>query len=98
MKLSEFKGDKGIEVVGKLLLPVSNIAANKEVTKAMRNGGLPQMLSSALINCPKDIREMLAILNDKPVEEYEVNGATILADVFLLFEDEALLRLFGLQS
>ena len=98
MKLSEFKGDKGIEVVGKLLLPVSNIAANKEVTKALHKGGLPLMLSTALTTCPKDIREMLAILNDKPVEEYEVTGATILADVLNLFEDEALLRLFGLQS
>lgn len=98
MKLSEFKGDKAMEVVGKLLLPVTNIAANKEVLKALRKGGLPMMLSAALINTPKDVKELLAILNDKPVEEYECDGATILADVFALFTDEALLRLFGLQS
>ncbi len=98
MKLSEFKDDKGMEVVGKLLLPVSNIAANKEVARALRKGGMPKMISAALINCPKDVREMLAILNDKPVEEYEVTGATILTDVLNLFEDEALLSLFGLQS
>lgn len=98
MKLSDFKGDKGIEVVGKLLLPVSNMAANKEVVRAMKKGGLPQMLAAALVNCPKDMKEMLAVLNDKPVEEYEVDGAIILAEVFKLFEDEALLKLFGLQS
>lgn len=98
MKLSEFKGEQGIEVVGKLLLPVSNIAANKEVKRAFRKGGLPVMLSAMLINCPNETREMLAILNGKSAEEYEVTGATILTDVIALFEDEALLRLFGLQS
>ena len=98
MKLSDFKGDKGIEVVGKLLLPVTNIAANKEVTRAMKKGGLPAMLSAALLHQPNDVKELLAILNDKPVEEYEVDGAVILRDVFNLFTDEALLALFGLQS
>lgn len=98
MKLSDFKGSKGMEVVGKLLLPVSRIAANKEVAKAVRKGDIMQMISTALIQNPKDVREMLAILNDKPVEEYEVDGAVILNDVFALFEDEALLGLFGLQS
>lgn len=97
MKLSDFKGDKGIEVVGRLLLPVSRIAGNKQVAKASQEGLAP-MLSAALLHTPKDVREMLAILNDKPVEEYEVTGASILADVFRLFEDEALLQLFGLQS
>ena len=98
MKLSDFKGDKGIEVVGKLLLPISNIAANKEVTGALKKGGLTLMLSTALMKCPNDVKEILAALNDKPVEEYEVDGATILVDVLNLFTDEALLRLFGLQS
>lgn len=97
MKLSDFKGDKGIQVVGRLLLPVSNIAANKEVRKAWKNGVIP-MVSAALLNCPMDVREMLAALNDKPIEQYEVNGATILKDALTLFEDEALLALFGLQS
>ena len=98
MKLSEFKGDQGIEVVGKLLIPMSRIAANKEVTRANRKGGLPLMLSAMLTHCPNETREMLAILNGKSVEEYEVTGATIMNDIFALFEDEALLRLFGLQS
>lgn len=97
MKLSDFKGEKGMEVVGKLLLPISNIAANKEVAKAMNKGLMP-MLSAALINCPRDMRELLAILNNSPVEAYQVDAAVVLKDVFTLFEDEALLALFGLQS
>ena len=97
MKLSDFKGDKGMEVVGKLLIPISNLVANKEVTRAWKKGVIP-MVSAALIHCPKDVKEMLAILNDKPVEEYEVDGAVILRDALGLFEDEALIALFGLQS
>lgn len=97
MKLSDFKGDRGLEVVGKLLIPITNIASNKEVAKAS-NKGLAQMLSAALLHAPKDVKEMLAILNDKPVEEYEVDGAKVLADMFAVFSDEALLQLFGLQS
>ena len=97
MKLSDFKGEKGIEVVGKLLLPISNIAANKEVAKAARKGVVP-MLSAALVHRPKDVKELFAILHDKTPEEYEVDGAVILKDALELFEDEALLQLFGLQS
>lgn len=97
MKLSEFKGEKGLEVVGKLLVPVTTIAQNKFVQQASKKG-LSQMVSTALIKTPNEVREMLAILNDKSVEEYECNGGTVLLDVLSLFDDEALLALFGLQS
>lgn len=97
MKLSEFKGNKGIEVVGKLLVPITNISANKEVAKASKKG-LNYMISAALLYAPMDVKEILAILNDKPVDEYECDGATVMEDVFKMFEDESFLRLFGLQG
>jgi hypothetical protein len=97
MKLSDFKGDKGVEVIGKLLIPVTTMASNPHVRKAAEKG-LPSMVSAMLTKTPKEARELLAILNDKSVEEYECNGATVLVDVLNLFTDEALLGLFGLQS
>ena len=97
MKLSEFKGEKGVEVIGKLLIPITTMATNPHVRKAAQDG-LPKMISTMLTKTPKEAMEMLAILNDKPVEEFECNGATVLGDVLNLFTDEALLSLFGLQS
>ncbi len=97
MKLSDFKGEEGMKVVGKLLIPAGKLVANKAVVKAYSKG-LVHFLSAALENCPNEMREIFAIVNGKEPEEYEVNGETVLIDALELFEDSALLRLFGLQS
>lgn len=97
MKLSDFKGDEGVKVVGKILLPACYLIANKEVAKASKKGLAP-FIAAALQNCPKEMHQIFAILNGKEPEEYEMNGATAMIDALALFDDEALLWLFGLQS
>lgn len=97
MKLSDFKGEEGVKVVGRLLLPAGTMVANPKVAKAARKG-LVHFLSAALENCPKQMTEIFAIVNNKKPEEYDSNGETVLMDALELFEDTALLRLFGLQS
>jgi hypothetical protein len=97
MKLSDFKGEEGLKVVGRLLLPAGTMVANPKVAKAAGKG-LVHFLSAALENCPRQMMEIFAIVNNKSPEEYDANGETVLMDALELFEDPALLRLFGLQS
>ena len=97
MKLSDFKDEKGVEVIGKLLSPMCKIAANPENAKA-KSKGVAGFASAMLRNSPKEVMEMLAILDDKDPGEYHCNGATVLMDVFNMLNDEVLLQLFGLQG
>ena len=96
MKLSEFENEKGVEVVAKLLVPIGNIVQNRDNAKA-RGGTKLDFVSAILANNPKDVMNMLAILNDKEPSEYHCNAATIIFDVMNMLADEELLQLFGLQ-
>lgn len=96
MKLRDFKGEKGIQVVGKLLLPIMNIVGNPE--NAGDGRGIIQQVSGFFTNNPHDVMEVLAILDDVPVEGYEINAQTALQKLLSWFDDPELLGLFGLQS
>lgn len=96
MRLSEFKDEKGIEVVAKLMGPIGAIASNKENAKA-KDKSVLEFASSMLHNNPKEIMSMLAILDDKDPADYHCNAATVLHDVFNMVCDPELLMLFGLQ-
>lgn len=102
MRLSDFKDEKGVEVVAKLLMPIGRIAANQENAKAMKavneeGGNLLSFASALLCNSPRDVMDMLAILNDEDPADYRCSAATVLVDVFNMISDPELLALFGLQ-
>ncbi len=97
-KLSEFTGEAATTLIGTVLLTTCNILKNRENLKAYQNSGAMGLIGSALCNTPKEIIKLLAMLNEKPVEEYEVNAAALIHDAYEIFEDPELLRLFGMQS
>ena len=97
MRLSDFKDEKGVEVVAKLLLPIANIASNAKNAESLEKGGIA-FASALLLNNAKDVMAMFAILNDKEPEEYHCDGATVLVDTFNMITDPPLMALFGLQS
>lgn len=96
MRLSDFKDERGVEVVAKLLAPISRIAANKANADA-RGENLLVFASAMLQNNASDVKDMLAILDDKDPAEYHCTAATVLVDVFKMISDPAILDLFGLQ-
>lgn len=96
MRLSDFKDEKAIEVVADLLEPIFNIVSNAENAKAKDNG-LIQFAAAMLKNNSKDVKNMLAILDDKDPSEYHCNAATVMIDVVNMLSDEELMQLFGLQ-
>lgn len=97
MKLSEFKDEKAIEVIAKLLVPIANIATNKEVAAAKGKNPI-EFASTMLSSSPTDVKNMLAILSDEDPESYHCSAATVLVDVLNMLNDPELMALFGLQS
>ncbi len=70
MRLSEFKDEKGIEVVAQLLAPISKIVSNKEnaaIQKRLKDqgGSMLDFASAMLRNSSRDVMDMLAILTAK---------------------------------
>lgn len=96
MKLSDFKDEKAVETVAKLLIPISRIAANRE-NAAAKGKNLLEFASAMLQNNRREVMDMLAILNDKEPEAYHCTAATVLVDVFTMISDPEMLALFGLQ-
>ena len=96
MRLSEFKDEKAIEVVAKLLVPIGNIAKNRENAKA-KGENILSFASSMLRNNASDVKAMLAILDEKEPEEYHCTVATVFKDVLNMISDPELLEIFGLQ-
>lgn len=97
MKLSEFKDEKGIEVIGKLMSPITAIIKTPGNEKAAHKSYL-DFASAILQHNAKEVKEMLAILDDKDPEDYHCNAATVIFDVLNMLNDPVLMQLFGLQS
>ncbi len=96
MRLSDFKDEKAIEVVAKLLPRIASIVSKKENAAAADKD--PAAFASAILaNNAKDVKDMFAILNDINPVEYHCTAASVLKDTFELLGDPDLMELFGLQ-
>lgn len=96
-RLSDFKDEDAIRVVGELLVPIGNIVTNS-INAGAKDKGALSFASSIFTNNTKDTLAMLAILSKTPSEEYSCTGATVLSDVIYMLSDPDLLQLFGLRS
>lgn len=97
MRLSEFKDEKAIEVVAKLMLPITEIVKNTKNKKSRYKNRL-EFASALLQNNAKETKEILAILNDTPLEEYHCTVTSVLNDVLEMVTDPEMMALFGLRS
>lgn len=102
MRLSEFRDEQGVEVVAKLLVPIAKIVSNEKNAKAQKEanegkGSTLDFVSAMLQNNPRDVMDMLAILDGKDPNEYHCSAATVLVDALHMVSDPELLMLFGLQ-
>lgn len=98
MKLKDFKGEKGIEVVGKLLVPITAILGNPANTADIGSKNVLIYVGAFFRNNPKEVKEILAIMDDQPVETYEIDAQIAFGKLLSWFDDPELLGLFGLQS
>lgn len=96
-KLSQFEDMQAIIVASKLMTPIMNILT-KLGDKKTDKLSIVEYVSLLIQVDPESVMRILEILDEKEPGEYHCNGVTVLRDAYYVFNDKALLELFGLQS
>ena len=95
MKLSEYKGEEAVEVLADILTPAVEIFGDPEIQKSLRSGeAMVKTISTIVKTHKKEVLEILAGLENTPVEEYECTIPDILKKVFEIVNDEDLKAFF----
>lgn len=99
MKLSEYENEDAIDLLADLLEPTATIFSDKELASAVRSKcNRITAVKIALKNNKKSVIEILARLDNIPVEEYSCNVGTILYKLLEIINDEVLNDFFTSQS
>ena len=98
MKLSEYKNEQALEVLGKILDPVAVILANPKIKKAYQDGTQLAFVKALLSEHPHEIITILAILDNTPVDQYEVSLTTLPKKVLEILNDDELKDFFASQG
>jgi hypothetical protein len=101
-KLSEFKDDEAMDVLAEILEPASNLIGNPNFKTAIRGDkekGIKknrlQAVKIAIKENREDIVKIMAILNEKPVEEFHYNLLTLPKMMLEIFNDKELIDFFS---
>ncbi|MBQ0054672.1 MAG: hypothetical protein KBS54_00790 [Synergistaceae bacterium] len=98
-KLSEYKNDEALDKLAELIEPLSEIFTDKKVVDVIKNGGNKIKVVSCVIKTHKKaIIEILAILDDVPVEQYECNLLTLPVALMSILNDKDLMDFLALQG
>lgn len=90
MKLSEFKNEKALDVLAEIIEPITEIVTDSEVKAYIKEKNKIKAISKAIKNHKKEIIYILAVLDDKPLEGYEINLATLPLKIMEVLSDEVL--------
>lgn len=83
-KLAEYKDEEALEILADLLDPTIKILGDKEIAQIVRSGNKLTLVKEIIKKYPKDIMEIMAILEGVPIEEYHINIISLpkmLADI-----------------
>jgi len=99
MRLSDFKDDEALEVLADILEPTATILADEEIQK-MRDAKANRIKIVAYVirHHKQSIIEILARLDNTPVEEYHINAVTLPLKLLELINDPEVQILFTQQS
>lgn len=99
MKLSDYKGEEALEVLADIIEPAAEIFSDKEVVDGFKNPAKRlKAVSVALRKHKKPVIALLAALERKDPEEYEVGVLTLPAKLLEILNDKELLELFTSQA
>ena len=101
MKLSDYKGEKALDVLADLIEPATEIMADSEISAAVRSG-VPKVriVKIAIKNHKKAVIEIMAVLEGENPKKYaeKVNLFTLPAKLLEIFNDPELMSLFTSQG
>lgn len=104
-KLSEFKDDEAMDVLAEIIEPAINLIKNNNFKLAMKGdkekGIKPnrmQAIKIAITENRKDVVMIMAVLNEKPVEEFHYSLLTLPQMMLEMFNDKELIDFFQYRS
>ena len=97
MKLSDYKGEKALDILADLVEPAAKIMADKEVVNCVRSG-MPavKLVKPILKNHKREVIEIMAALEEEEPETYakKVNLLTLPKQLLDILNDQELVSLF----
>jgi hypothetical protein len=101
MKLSEYKGEKALDMLADLIEPATAIMADKEISNAVK-ANLPKIkiVKTAIKNHKPEVIEIMAILDGADPKDYaeKVTLFTLPAKLLEILNDPDLTSLFTSQG
>lgn len=99
MKIMQLDNEKALDAFADLLEPLTEILTDKEVKAAYDKDGLKiGVVKLAIKKHKKEVIQILAILDDTPVEKYKVNILTLPAKIIELLNTPEFSDLFTSQG
>lgn len=100
MKLTEYKNEDALDLLADLLEPLANILSDKEVQKLATDESATKLKAVQLLlkRHPKEIIQIMARLDNTPVEKYEINMLTLPKKLIELLNDKELISFFRSQG
>ena len=102
MKLSDYKGEEALDVLADIIEPLAMIISDKEIQELSKQKNVPavRFIKPAIKNHKKELIQVLARLENQPVEEYEktITIFTLPSQVLDLINDPEVQSLFRSQE
>lgn len=93
MRISEFKGEKALDLLAEIIEPAAAIFADEAVTNAFKKDteenkkGIPALAAHIFKNHKAETLEILAALNNVSVDKYNANPIMIIAQLMTVLQD-----------
>ena len=97
-RLSDFKNEEAVIVVGELLDPILAILQDVANASIELDGNYIKMFSQIFKNSPKQMLHIFAILSRQKPEEYTCTATEVMANIVTIATDAELIGLFTSQS
>jgi hypothetical protein len=100
MKLSDYRGEKALDILADLIEPASKIFGDKEVAQSYQSGNKLKCVKVAIKNHKKEVIELLAVLDGEDAKTYEekVTIFTVPIKLLQILNDPELMQAFSSQG
>ena len=94
MKLSEMRGDKALDVLADIIEPAVEIMQDKKIATAAKAGKTLDVVKIICKHHKKSITTIMAVMEDKDPDTYEVGVLTLPKMILDLINDPEIQMLF----
>ena len=99
MKLSDYTNEDALDLLADLLDPVSDIMNDKGLQEiALQNGDKIAIAKYVLKNKQKQVVQILARMENKPLSEYKATITEMFAQILDVMNDKVMLDFFAAQA